>query len=155
RRFDIIEDGDVTFVDDYAHHPHAIQLTVETARRRFPGRRVVAIFQPTLYTRLYKFLEEFADSLALADEVIAVEIQPSREYDTEKVNLIHGSALSDAVMRRESFVARGGAAQYGGTLAETAALIRQIRRPGDVFLVLGSGPVNRVIAPAMAMPASR
>ena len=82
RRFEIIEDGDVTFVDDYAHHPHAVALTVAAARQRFPGRRIVAAFQPTLFTRLHRFLEPFAAAFDEADEAIVVEIQPSRERDT-------------------------------------------------------------------------
>ncbi len=82
RRFEIIEDGDVTFVDDYAHHPHAVALTVAAARKRFPGRRLIAAFQPTLFTRLHRFLEPFAAAFDEADEAIVVEIQPSRERDT-------------------------------------------------------------------------
>lgn len=145
RRFEIIEDGAVTFVDDYAHHPHAVAITIETARARFPGRRIVAVFQPTLYTRLHRFLAPFAESLAAADEVVVVEIQPSREVDT---GLIHGSALVEAVARRPEFAGRGGTVRYGGNLDETAALLREIRRAGDVFVVMGSGPVNGVIARA-------
>ncbi|MGH2515902.1 MAG: glutamate ligase domain-containing protein, partial [Ktedonobacterales bacterium] len=145
RRFEIIEDGDVTFVDDYAHHPHAVAVTLATARTRFPNRRVVAVFQPTLYTRLHRFLAPFAESLAAADDVVVVEIQPSREVDT---GLIHGSVLVEAVARRPEFVARGGTARYGGNMDETAALLREMRRAGDVFMVMGSGPVNGVIGKA-------
>ncbi|HLJ80195.1 MAG TPA: UDP-N-acetylmuramate--L-alanine ligase [Ktedonobacterales bacterium] len=145
RRFEIVEDGDVTFVDDYAHHPHAVAITIETARARFPGRRIVAVFQPTLYTRLHRFLAPFAEALAAADEVVVVEIQPSREMDT---GLIHGSALVEAVARRPEFAARGGTVRYGGNLDETAAVLREMRRAGDVFVVMGSGPVNGVIAKA-------
>ena len=145
RRFEIIEDGDVTFVDDYAHHPHAVSITIETARARFPGRRIVAVFQPTLYTRLHRFLAPFAEALATADEVVVAEIQPSREVDT---GLIHGSALVEAVAQKPEFAALGGTAQYGGSLEETATLLREMRRAGDVYVVMGSGPVNAVIRKA-------
>lgn len=143
RRFEVIPDGDITWVDDYAHHPHAVALTIAAARQRFPGRRIVAIFQPTLYTRLQRFLTPFAEALATADEVVVVEIQPSRERDT---GIIHGSDLVRAVQNQPGFVHNVEAARYGGDFPQTAASLRELRRPGDVMLVLGSGPVNQVIA---------
>ena len=145
RRFEIIEDGDVTFVDDYAHHPHAVALTVATARRRFPGRRLIAVFQPTLFTRLHRFLEPFAAAFDEADAAVVVEIQPSRERDT---GLIHGNDLVKAIAARPAWQGRASSIHYGGDFDETAGLLRALRQPGDVYLIMGSGPVNRVIAPA-------
>jgi len=140
RRFQVIQDGDVTFIDDYAHHPHAVALMLEAARRRFPGRRIIGVFQPTLYTRLYRFLTPFSEAFDTADIAIIVEIQPSREHDT---SLIHGRDLVAKIAERPAFAGR--AARYGGDLDETAALLRAIRQPGDVVVVMGSGPVNQVI----------
>lgn len=145
RRFEVVRDGDVTFVDDYAHHPHAIEVTLATARQRFPGRRLVAVFQPTLYTRLQRFLAPFAAAFDAADEAVVVEIQPSREADT---GLIHGRDLVAKVRERPAFGGKPDAVRYGGTYAETAELLRELRRPGDVVVVMGSGPVNQVIAGA-------
>ncbi|HEY7020212.1 MAG TPA: UDP-N-acetylmuramate--L-alanine ligase [Ktedonobacterales bacterium] len=142
RRFQVIADGDVTFIDDYAHHPHAVALTLETTRRRFPGRRIVAVFQPTLYTRLHRFLALFSEAFDTADMAIIVEVQPSREHDT---GLIHGRDLVAKIAERPAFADRAGAARYGGDLDETATLLREIRQPGDVVVVMGSGPVNQVI----------
>jgi UDP-N-acetylmuramate--alanine ligase len=144
RRFEVIEDGgDVTYIDDYAHHPHAVTLTIETARRRFPGRRLIAVFQPTLYTRLQRFLKPFSEAFDRADVVVVVEIQPSREVDT---GLIHGTALVDGVAKRSAFKDKPECVRYGGTYAETAELLQTLRQPGDVFVVMGSGPVNQVIS---------
>jgi UDP-N-acetylmuramate--alanine ligase len=145
RRFEITNDGPVTFVDDYAHHPHAIALTIETARRHFPDRRLVAVFQPTLYTRLYRFLQAFSQAFDQADEVVIVETQPSREVDT---GLVHGSDLVQAIAGRPSWRGREDLVSYGGTYDETAAALRRLRRDGDVIVVMGSGPVNQVIAGA-------
>ncbi|HEX8996634.1 MAG TPA: UDP-N-acetylmuramate--L-alanine ligase [Ktedonobacterales bacterium] len=142
RRFEIIEDGDVTWVDDYAHHPHAVALTIEAARKRFPGRRIIAVFQPTLYTRLQRFLEPFAQALATADEAVVAVIQPSREHDT---GLIHGSDLVRAIQAQPSFAQTPKRAHYGGEFPQTAALLNELRQPGDVLLILGSGPINQVI----------
>ncbi len=145
RRFQIVEDGDVTFVDDYAHHPHAIALTLATARERFPDRRLVGVFQPTLYTRLHRFLVPFSEAFDAADVAVVVETQPSRERDT---GLVHGNDLVARIAARPAFAGRPGAARYGGTYDETAGLLREIRQPGDVICVMGSGPVNAVIAGA-------
>ncbi|MGE5334326.1 MAG: UDP-N-acetylmuramate--L-alanine ligase, partial [Nitrososphaerota archaeon] len=129
RRFEIIEDGDVTFVDDYAHHPHAVALTIAAARKRFPGRRLICAFQPTLFTRLHRFLEPFAAAFDEADEAVVVEIQPSRERDT---GLIHGNDLVKAIAARPVWQGRAASVHYGGDFDETAALLRQMRQPGDV-----------------------
>ncbi|HEX9038147.1 MAG TPA: UDP-N-acetylmuramate--L-alanine ligase [Ktedonobacterales bacterium] len=150
RRFEVINDGEVTWVDDYAHHPHAVALTIAAARNRFPGRRIIAIFQPTLYTRLQRFLAPFAEALATADDAVVVEIQPSRERDT---GLIHGRDLVSAIQALPAFSQREHAARYGGDFTETAALLNRVRRPGDVLLVMGSGPVNQVIEIARAQTA--
>ncbi|HKT38083.1 MAG TPA: cyanophycin synthetase, partial [Ktedonobacterales bacterium] len=152
RRFEITEDDDVVWVDDYAHHPHAVALTIAAARQRYPGRRLVAIFQPTLYTRLQRFLTPFAEALATADEVVVVEIQPSRERDT---GIIHGNDLVRAVQAQPSFAHKPQAARYGGDFPQTAALLNQLRQSGDVLLVMGSGPVNQVIGLAREQAAAR
>jgi len=143
RRFEIIEDGDMTWIDDYAHHPSAVALTIATTRQRFPGRRLVAVFQPTLYSRLRRFLTRFAEALATADEVVVVEIQPSREsFDPT----IHGNDLVRAVLAQPEFADKPSAACYGGDLKQTADCLNALRQPGDVLLIMGSGPVNEVIS---------
>ncbi|HEY7983833.1 MAG TPA: UDP-N-acetylmuramate--L-alanine ligase [Ktedonobacterales bacterium] len=145
RRFEITSDArGITYVDDYAHHPRAVALTLETARLRFPGQRLVAVFQPTLYTRLQRFLQPFSAAFDVADSVGVVEIQPSRERDT---GLIHGRDLVAAVRARPAFAGKADEVFYGGTLDETVAALRERLRPEDVLVVMGSGPVNRIIPP--------
>ena len=90
-------------------------------------------------------MQRYAESFDSADEVVIVETQPSREVDT---GLVHGNDLVRAIQQRPPFAGRAGSVHYGGTFAETAALLRTLRRPGDVVLVMGSGPVNDVIAQA-------
>jgi UDP-N-acetylmuramate--alanine ligase len=143
RRFEITHDArGVTYVDDYAHHPHAVTLTLETARLRFPGRRMVAVFQPTLYTRLLRFLEPFSAAFDAAESVGIVEIQPSRERDT---GLVHGRDLVAAIQARPAFGGKTDAVFYGGSFDETVAALHERLRSGDVLVVMGSGPVNRII----------
>jgi UDP-N-acetylmuramate--alanine ligase len=145
RRFEISEDArGVTYVDDYAHHPHAVALTLATARQRFPGQRLLAVFQPTLYTRLHRFLEPFSAAFDAADGVTIVEIQPSRERDT---GLVHGRDLVRAIQARAAFAGREEMVMYGGNFQETVETLQPLLRPGDVLVVMGSGPVGHIILP--------
>ena len=73
------------YIDDYAHHPEELRATIESLRGIFPGRRLLAIFQPHLYTRTQDLAEEFAEALSLADEVMLVPIYPARELPIEGV----------------------------------------------------------------------
>jgi UDP-N-acetylmuramate--alanine ligase len=145
RRFEISEDArGVIYVDDYAHHPHAVALTLETARQRYPDHRLLAVFQPTLYTRLHRFLIPFSEAFDLADGVVIVEIQPSREHDT---GLVHGRDLVERIQARPAFTGHEDLVLYGGTFDETVERLRPMLQSGDVLVVMGSGPVNRIIPP--------
>lgn len=74
------------YIDDYAHHPEELRATIESLRGIFPGRRLLAIFQPHLYTRTKDLATEFAEALSLADEVMLVPIYPAREEPIEGVS---------------------------------------------------------------------
>ena len=66
--------ADINGIDDYAHHPSEIKATIDSARRKYAGKQIVAIFQPHTYTRTAKFLNEFAESLLTADKVFLCPI---------------------------------------------------------------------------------
>ena len=74
RRFSEHKIGNNVIVDDYAHHPSEIKATIDSARRKYEGKEVIAIFQPHTYTRTAKFLNEFAESLETADKVFLCPI---------------------------------------------------------------------------------
>ncbi|WP_077700521.1 UDP-N-acetylmuramate--L-alanine ligase [Staphylococcus hominis] len=88
-------------VDDYAHHPREISATIETARKKYPNKDVVAVFQPHTFSRTQAFLDEFADALSKADHVFLCEIFGSIRENTgeltiqDLINRIDGSALID------------------------------------------------------------
>jgi UDP-N-acetylmuramate--alanine ligase len=135
RRFQRLgEARGVTVVDDYAHHPTEIAATLAAARAAFDGRRLVAAFQPHLYSRTRDFAKEFGQSLAAADAVYLTEIYPAREQPIEGVT---ATLVADAI------------AQAGGTLAwrgERAALADALAsgvRQGDVVLTIGAGDVPK------------
>lgn len=79
RRLQLIHDGDITVIDDYAHHPSEIVASIGALRTKYPGRRLVVVFQPHLYSRTAAHLAEFATSLDLADFVVLTDIYPARE----------------------------------------------------------------------------
>lgn len=134
RRFQVTgEVGNVTIIDDYAHHPTEIRATLAAARQRYPGRRLWAIWQPHTYSRTRLLLEEFATSFRDADRVVALDIYGSREKDTLGIDtaaVLKAMKDSKAVHVPD----RAGAARY---------LLDRVR-PGDVVLTLGAGDGNVV-----------
>ena len=87
RRFSEYKFGSNVVVDDYAHHPSEIKATIDSARRKYTGKQIVAIFQPHTYTRTAKFLNEFAESLLTADKVFLCPIFASVREKEKIVNL--------------------------------------------------------------------
>lgn len=101
RRFNETNVANQVLVDDYAHHPREINATIETARKKYPQKEVIAVFQPHTFSRTQAFLEEFATSLSAADHVFLCEIFGSIRENTgeltiqDLINRIDGSALID------------------------------------------------------------
>lgn len=101
RRFNETNVANQVLVDDYAHHPREISATIETARKKYPNKDIVAVFQPHTFSRTQAFLEEFAASLSKADHVFLCEIFGSIRENTgdltiqDLINRIDGSALID------------------------------------------------------------
>jgi len=80
RRFDIrINEKNLVYIDDYAHHPEEINACISSARAMFPGRKITGIFQPHLFTRTRDFATSFASSLSQLDEVLLLPVYPARE----------------------------------------------------------------------------
>ncbi|MBY7143898.1 UDP-N-acetylmuramate--L-alanine ligase [Virgibacillus sp. NKC19-3] len=88
RRFTEKKVGSQILVDDYAHHPKEIMATIESARKKYPEKEVVAIFQPHTFSRTKTFLQEFADSLNLADAVFLCDIFGSARENSGKMTII-------------------------------------------------------------------
>ena len=87
RRFEYVINTDYqVFIDDYAHHPEELRALISSARNLFPDKRCTVVFQPHLYSRTRDLADGFAESLALADEVILLPIYPARELPIEGVN---------------------------------------------------------------------
>jgi UDP-N-acetylmuramate--alanine ligase len=132
---------DVLLVDDYAHHPTAIQRVLSAARQRYPERRLIAVYQPHMYSRTKTFFAQFLQSFDRADEIIIVDIYPGREHDT---GLIHARELVQALQRKPHVARQGLHVTYGGSVQNTANLLREMLRDGDLALIMGAGDVYHV-----------
>ncbi|NYI72100.1 UDP-N-acetylmuramate--alanine ligase [Naumannella cuiyingiana] len=129
------EAGGIRVVDDYAHHPTEVAATLAAARETGP-RKVIAVFQPHLYSRTRDQAAGFAEALAGADHVLLLDIYPAREEPIPGVT----SALIGERLPGSELVSR----------AAVAARIRELAGPGDLVLTLGAGDVTELAAPIVA-----
>ena len=134
RRFEFIRKGDIKIVDDYAHHPKEIEETLIAAKNIHKGR-IIAIFQPHLYSRTVKLLDGFAQSLKLAEEVVVTDIYPARE---EPIPGVTGEIIVDRM------IAYGNKGVYIKDRKEIPDYIRKIARKGDMIITLGAGNIREV-----------
>ncbi len=148
RRFERKGEVDgILVVDDYAHHPTEVRATLEAARAAFPDRRIVALFQPHLYTRTRDFAEEFGAALAeLADMVFLTDIYKAREQPIDGVS----AALIAAAAGRAGHAPDW----FGLRIDATNALLAHVR-PGDLVLTMGAGDVTQVGPELLAALAAR
>jgi UDP-N-acetylmuramate--alanine ligase len=135
RRFQRLCDiAGVTIIDDYAHHPTEIVATLQAARASYPGRRIVAAFQPHLFSRTRDFSDAFGQALSGADCVFLAEIYPAREQPIDGVT----SDLVASSMRRA-----GRVVNWQGARAELADALTKFIRDGDVVITIGAGDITR------------
>ena len=136
RRFERLgEFRGIAVVDDYAHHPSELAATLSAARQAFPGRRLVAVFQPHLYSRTAAHGQAMGQALAAADLVIVTEIYPAREQPIAGVS---GQQVAEAAERA------GADARFEPTRAQVGRTVYQALKEGDVVLTLGAGDITRV-----------
>jgi UDP-N-acetylmuramate--alanine ligase len=138
RRFELRGyQNNITFVDDYAHHPSEILVTLSAARLRVgTERRVVAVFQPHRYSRTLEFLTEFAQSFKDADLVVITDIYSAGEADT---GVISGEKVVAQIGRYHPNVC------YQPTLEAVSQFLTHNLQQGDICLCLGAGNLNQII----------
>lgn len=128
RRFEFyVNTPKAVYMDDYAHHPRELSAAITSVKRMFPARRLMAVFQPHLYTRTRDLYEEFAQALSLADEVVLLPIYPARELPIEGVC---SEIIADRVTVPCTIVEREQLAQW---LAE---------RQTDIVVTFGAGNID-------------
>jgi UDP-N-acetylmuramate--alanine ligase len=138
RRFTRLgEPGGVPVVDDYAHHPTEIAATLAAAKRVYPDRRIVAVFQPHQYRRTRALLDEFSKAFADADLVVLDRIFRARDTEAD-VRSVSSSTLAHRLRER------GKRVEYRPDHFGLVALLEAIVQPQDVVLTLGAGDIDSV-----------
>ena len=127
RRFSEHKIGNNIIVDDYAHHPSEIKATIDSARRKYEGKEVIAIFQPHTYTRTAKFLNEFAESLETADKVFLCPIFASVR---EKEKIVGIEDLQKVTK--------------GAQIINSEEDFDKLNFDNSVFLFMGAGNINKL-----------
>jgi UDP-N-acetylmuramate--alanine ligase len=125
------EAAGVLVLDSYAHHPTELAADLRTAREIRPSGRVLAAFQPHLYSRTRIFAAEFGAALGLADEAFVLDVYAARE-DPEPG--ISGQLVADAVP--------GGRAHFVPDRADLPGAVAAAARPGDLVLTMGAGDIT-------------
>ncbi|MEW5784936.1 MAG: UDP-N-acetylmuramate--L-alanine ligase [Bacillota bacterium] len=134
RRFEVLgEVNGITVVDDYAHHPTEVRVTLEAARAG--SKRICCLFQPHRYTRTAYFFEEFARAFSDADLVLLHRIYPAGEKPVDGIT-------AEALARRISEI-KGGSVFAGENMDELENRALAFARPGDLILVMGAGDISK------------
>jgi UDP-N-acetylmuramate--alanine ligase len=134
RRFEIhISSDNLVFIDDYAHHPKEVTESINAVKQMYPERKITVVFQPHLYSRTKDFLNEFAKSLSLADELILLDIYGAREKEIEGVS---------------SKVLLNKCTNLKKELSSLDYVVEKIvDKEIDVLLTLGAGDISTIIEP--------
>lgn len=137
RRFELLgRKNDIIVIDDYAHHPREIEVTVEAARGRFPESRIIAVFQPHHEERIRVLFDTFAQSLSIADICVLTDIYrvPGRTIGVD----LDISEMAKMVEKT------GKKSYYIPKMEEIPSLISEVAQPKDVILIMGAGNINSI-----------
>ncbi|MBQ6253897.1 MAG: UDP-N-acetylmuramate--L-alanine ligase [Bacteroidales bacterium] len=134
RRLDVhVASPELTYIDDYAHHPRELSSAISSIKAMYPGRKLTAVFQPHLYTRTRDFAEDFAKSLSAVDKLILLDIYPARE---EPIPGVTSKIIFDKVTAPEK------------VMLKKEELMEYINKePLDVLATFGAGNIDRFVAP--------
>lgn len=127
RRFNETKIGNQVLVDDYAHHPREISATIETARKKYPNKDVIAVFQPHTFSRTQAFLDEFAECLSLADTTFLCEIFGSIRENTGNLT------IQDLIQRID-----------GAKLIDEESVSILEQYSNSVILFMGAGDIQKI-----------
>ncbi|MFH0866583.1 MAG: UDP-N-acetylmuramate--L-alanine ligase [Bacteroidota bacterium] len=134
RRFDYrINEKELVFIDDYAHHPEEIIACLNAARDLYPSKKITGIFQPHLYTRTRDLADGFAESLAMLDELILLDIYPARELPIKGIT-------SEMLLRKIKMKNK--------MVCTKENLIEElIKRKLEVLITIGAGDIDQLVPP--------
>jgi len=134
RRFDVRYKGESgVYIDDYAHHPTELAACIRSVRELFPGKKIVGVFQPHLFSRTRDFVDGFAESLALLDVPVLLPIYPARELPIEGID---SQWLFDKIQKTDKYIVEKDA---------IFTLLNKLQF--DVLLTLGAGDIDTLVSP--------
>lgn len=133
RRFNRWDINGKIYIDDYAHHPTELNAVIHSVREMFPGKKVLGVFQPHLFTRTRDFAEGFAESLSQFDELILLDIYPARE---EPLEGIHSKWLLEQINLDKKEIS---------TLQDAMSKIKT--KDFDVLVTVGAGNIDTLVKP--------
>jgi UDP-N-acetylmuramate--alanine ligase len=134
RRFEyIVKNEKVVYIDDYAHHPEELKMLLSSAKSLFPNRKLSVVFQPHLFTRTRDFVDGFASSLDIADEVILLDIYPAREWPIDGIT--SEIVLNKMSISNKHILSKEGVLKW----IEASAF--------DVIITAGAGDIDTLIEP--------
>ncbi len=136
RRFEkVYKNESFYFFDDYAHHPSEIKTTINAARERFPGRRIVVIFQPHTFSRTATMLDDFAISLSDANLALILPIFASAREDVTKFKITSNDIANKALNNKiVAFDDKNNLMDH----------LRTVILPGDIIFTMGAGDVYKM-----------
>lgn len=134
RRFDYqINTKDLVYIDDYAHHPEEIKGFVNSVKQIYPGKKILGIFQPHLFSRTKDFANEFARSLEPLDEIILLPIYPARELPIEGIS---SEIIFDKINAKNKLI------------CAKSMLLETINMTAfDIILTMGAGDIDQLVLP--------
>ncbi len=134
RRFEThIKTKELVYIDDYAHHPSELEMSIQSAKELYPDKKITGIFQPHLYTRTRDFVDGFAESLSLLDELILMEIYPARELPIQGIT---SQIILDKVTCSEKSI-----------VTKENLLTELSSKNIEVLLTLGAGDIDVFVKP--------
>jgi UDP-N-acetylmuramate--alanine ligase len=133
--------------DDYAHHPTEVAATLQAARTLAP-QRLIAVFQPHLFSRTQLLSQEFGKALAVADELVVLDVYPARERAEEHPG-VSGLLIAEAA----ADAARGRPVYWLPTFDAAAPVLDGLLGAGDICLVMGAGDVDELARGLATRPA--
>lgn len=134
RRFDYhINNKDIIYIDDYAHHPEELRAVIHSVKKMYPKKRISGIFQPHLYSRTKDFSEEFAKSLDMLDELFLLDIYPAREKPVPGIT-------SDTIFRKMKLENK--------VKCNKRSVLQLVKdSEPEVLLSLGAGDIDEIVLP--------
>jgi UDP-N-acetylmuramate--alanine ligase len=134
RRFEYIVKGENhIYIDDYAHHPEELRAAINSVKKLYPGKKLVTIFQPHLFTRTRDFVDGFAEVLDMTDELILLDIYPARELPIEGVD-------SNMILSRMKLANKR-------ILSKQEAIDAITNEQPELLLTVGAGDIDQLVEP--------